>query len=319
MKDEAETKGLFIHPSSFILSHLLLPFTTIKQHGPRLLQGKPLARSGSRIYSLHLQIGTAGRRGGRAGDYRSSVGAADAADSPVADGLVGLSLGRAYAVSACAGRDAPGFGGLRSLVRVAPRRVCQRPLAGLRREPAADGRPVARRGARTVRPFFRRPLSRPVRHHARGHRLARDRARAGRSVATGPPQSAGPVAAARGAGAQADRVAHPPAPPRRRTGRRAARLAAEAAGPVQRDLHGRQHGFRAARRLHVGLQHAGLRSVAAVALHVFHRRRADDPFARLADFDHVHRDAGQPVPHDLFPPHGAGPRPGPRRGLSRRR
>ena len=88
------------------------------------------------------------------------------------------------------GRHAPGLGGLRPLVRVAPRSVPRRPFAGLCRKPAADGRPVARRGPRAVRAFFRRPLSRPVRHHARRPRLARDRARTGRPAAPHPPQSA---------------------------------------------------------------------------------------------------------------------------------
>ncbi len=42
----------------------------------------------------------------RAGDYRPSVGPADAAHSSVADSLVGLSVGGAQPVSACAGGDA---------------------------------------------------------------------------------------------------------------------------------------------------------------------------------------------------------------------
>ncbi len=52
--------------------------------------------------------GRARRRGLRAADDRPSLAAAAAADPPVADRLVGLSLGRAHAVPARAGGHAPG-------------------------------------------------------------------------------------------------------------------------------------------------------------------------------------------------------------------
>ena len=58
--------------------------------------------------------GSARRRSGRAADHRPSVGAADAADPPIANRLVGFPRRRAYAVPACRGRDAfgePGRGG----------------------------------------------------------------------------------------------------------------------------------------------------------------------------------------------------------------
>ena len=56
-------------------------------------------------------------------------------------------------------------------------------------------------------------------------------------------------------------------------GRRRPAMAPLPAQPVQRPVHRRQHGFRAPRRLHVGLQRAGLRPRPPAALQHVHRPR----------------------------------------------
>ena len=83
----------------------------------------------------------------------------------------GCSLGRAHAVSARAGRHAPGRAWpwtdwYESLARSLP----ERPVAGLCGKPARHGGLVARRGPRAVRAFFRRSLSRPIQGYARRRR-----------------------------------------------------------------------------------------------------------------------------------------------------
>src|SRR5579872_3383366 len=102
------------------------------QDGPRLHDRKSLARPRAWVHSVYLARRFACGRGLGTGDHRPPVGAADAPDSPVADGLVGVSNGRAYTVSARAGGHAPGLAGHRPLVRFVVRFVAQRSLAGLR-------------------------------------------------------------------------------------------------------------------------------------------------------------------------------------------
>ena len=98
----------------------------------------------------------------------------------------------------------------------------------------------------------------------------------------------------------------------------AAAVAAVSAEPVQRAVHGRQHGFRAPRRLHVGLQHAGLRPRAAAALQRVHAQGTDDPRTGALGPGAVHLGAGGIVPGDLLSPHGPGDRPGAARAVSSR-
>ena len=66
-------------------------------------------------------------------------------------------------------------------------------------------------------------------------------------------------------------LASAPKPPATRQPAALARISPQF---VQRNLHDRQHGFCPARCLHVGLQHAGLRSGTPLALQLFQRSRA---------------------------------------------
>ena len=116
-----------------------------------------------------------------------------------------------------------------------------------------------------------------------------------------------PAGRRRNARSRADHVPHYPA--EEHFGRAAA-MAAVSAEPVQRAVYGRQHGFRAPRRLHVGLQHAGLRSRAAAALQRVHGQGIDDPRAGALGLGAVHLGAGGVVSGDLLSPHGPGDRPG---------
>src|SRR5262249_26106839 len=89
----------------------------------------------------------------------SPLAAAIAADSSIADGVVGFSFGRAYAVSTCAGSDAPGEPGGGGFVRQFESRLSRRAEPGICGVPTTAGGAFARRGARTVWAFFRRALS----------------------------------------------------------------------------------------------------------------------------------------------------------------
>src|SRR5260370_40038810 len=111
------------------------PLTTHHSPNDFLRPREPHQRPAARLYPLYR---LPWRRGRRADAYRSPVGPAPAADSPVAERLVDLSQCRAYALSTCFGRNAPGGPGGDASLSFAMRRMRPVAVAGVYRKLGAS-------------------------------------------------------------------------------------------------------------------------------------------------------------------------------------